>query len=840
MTSIQILAQGAAAWGKTEGIVTAGAVGIPVTLQCSRDWDGLRKIIKFRCGEVEYQFEVVEGTAITVPWDCLLEGRRLEIALDGWDSAGTLRIPTNWVCCAMVQPSGTQGTEPPAPPQLLTQQLLEWAESTQEQLNRLPDISETEKKLEDLRQEVTSQATGLQEKVQLASQAAREAATIAVAKAGGWDYADLPVTDAPKTAAFADGGEALMSGFPKYALLGQNLFPLEVGFNRSFPYNGITLHENGRVMHIDGAASARATVAVNKDSSPRLPLSGALQPGNTVILRTFLKGETVKNGIYVTLLFYDGEGKQISFKNLFCGENGSDVSARVTVPANAASFGIWWNVQSPGGETHNADVCAVLYDAAATIQAGTEDVPRDAAAVSFFPVPVSGFSYRVSVKDYIDRYGGGENALTFDALGYLTPEMFGAKGDYSTDDTAALNACLQAAAKRNLPVRGFKRYKTSEPISIAGRNMDVDINTIRYKGTDTAVTLEGWWNRVRIGRIYSDGIGLTIQSANDSTVYNQITLNDVISKEAHGIVVANGGNPIFQNQIQFARILGTGKAGTHGITYAGDGGSCAECTFTGGQISGYDYAVKLHSGNHKFYNIHVESNMEGGFWMIGGGCLICGDRHAESSRDGKYCFLKMTTDNTMHAVDVNGQYTSACRMPVNEIDLSEVCLTEGSEPIDNGHYFTLNCPISPGIYYQSNEHKTHYLSDGAKLWGGNIILNPTFQVYRKVTETVFDNRTNDQKLEPLPTTFEIGAENCQIYLHASYCFMGYSVFEVIQTESYQADFYDWRGTKIFSGADHGAGRFRLQHLITAEDGKGRYDGTGTQWVITRLGGEVTA
>ena len=840
MTSIQILAQGAAAWGKTEGIVTAGAVGIPVTLQCSRDWDGLRKIIKFRCGEVEYQFEVVEGTAITVPWDCLLEGRRLEIALDGWDSAGTLRIPTNWVCCAMVQPSGTQGTEPPAPPQLLTQQLLEWAESTQEQLDRLPDISETEKKLEDLRQNVASQAAGLQEKVQLASQAAREAATIAVAKAGGWDYADLPVTDAPKTAAFADGGEAPMSGFPQYALLGQNLFPLEVGFNRSFPYNGITLHENGRVMHIDGAASARATVAVNKDSSPRLPLSGALQPGNTVILRTFLKGETVKNGIYVTLLFYDGEGKQISFKNLFCGENGSDVSARVTVPANAASFGIWWNVQSPGGETHNADVCAVLYDAAAAIQAGTEDVPRDAAAVSFFPVPVSGFSYRVSIKDYIDRYGGGENALTFDALGYLTPEMFGAKGDYSTDDTAALNACLQAAAKRNLPVRGFKRYKTSEPISIAGRNMDVDINTIRYKGTDTAVTVEGWWNRVRIGRIYSDGIGLTIQSANDSTVYNQITLNDVISKEAHGIVVSNGGNPIFQNQIQFARILGTGKAGTHGITYAGDGGSCAECTFTGGQISGYDYAVKIHSGNHKFYNIHVESNMEGGFWIIGGGCLISGDRHAESSRDGKYCFLKMTTDNTMHAVDVNGQYTSACRMPVNEIDLSEVCLTEGSEPIDNGHYFTLNCPISPGIYYQSNEHKTHYLSDGAKLWGGNIILNPTFQVYRKVTEAVFDNRTNDQKLEPLPTTFEIGAENCQIYLHASYCFMGYAMFEVIQTESYQADFYDWRGTKIFSGADHGAGRFRLQHLITAEDGKGRYDGTGTQWVITRLGGEVTA
>ena len=85
--------------------------------------------------------------------------------------------------------------------------------------------------------------------------------------------------------------------------------------------------------------------------------------------------------------------------------------------------------------------------------------------------------------------------------------------------------------------------------------MDVDINTIRYKGTDTAVTVEGWWNRVRIGRIYSDGIGLTIQSANDSTVYNQITLNDVISKEAHGIVVANGGNPIFQTKFSLPGFL---------------------------------------------------------------------------------------------------------------------------------------------------------------------------------------------------------------------------------------------------------------------------------------------
>ena len=39
-----------------------------------------------------------------------------------------------------------------------------------------------------------------------AGAAAGEASTVPVAEAGGWDYAELPVTDAPKTAAFADGG----------------------------------------------------------------------------------------------------------------------------------------------------------------------------------------------------------------------------------------------------------------------------------------------------------------------------------------------------------------------------------------------------------------------------------------------------------------------------------------------------------------------------------------------------------------------------------------------------------------------------------------------------------
>lgn len=137
MTEIEIIAQGAAAWARTAGVVTAGAVGIPVTLRCSRDWDGLRVIVKIRCGEVLRQIEPVGAVPVTVPWDCLTAGRRLEIALDGWDSAGTLRIPTNWVSCALVQPSGAEGGGTPEPPELLTQKLLQWVDGAEGKLEAL-------------------------------------------------------------------------------------------------------------------------------------------------------------------------------------------------------------------------------------------------------------------------------------------------------------------------------------------------------------------------------------------------------------------------------------------------------------------------------------------------------------------------------------------------------------------------------------------------------------------------------------------------------------------------------------------------------------------------------
>lgn len=136
MTRICFMARGAAAWATVEGVVTAGAVGIPVELELGREWASLRKIVKFRCGSQERQVEAV-GSSVDVPWDCLMEGFRLEIALDGWDSAGTLRIPTVWVCCAVVRPSAAEGGDNPQPPALVMAELLRRMAQAEEKLEAL-------------------------------------------------------------------------------------------------------------------------------------------------------------------------------------------------------------------------------------------------------------------------------------------------------------------------------------------------------------------------------------------------------------------------------------------------------------------------------------------------------------------------------------------------------------------------------------------------------------------------------------------------------------------------------------------------------------------------------
>lgn len=107
----------AAASAHIEGKLTAGAVGVPIVVNISGEqWDGLAPKLIARCGDLAVPMVIAAGEA-TMPHECLIAGATPELAVDGWDDAGTMRIPTMWAKLGYVYNSAADANlTPPTPP----------------------------------------------------------------------------------------------------------------------------------------------------------------------------------------------------------------------------------------------------------------------------------------------------------------------------------------------------------------------------------------------------------------------------------------------------------------------------------------------------------------------------------------------------------------------------------------------------------------------------------------------------------------------------------------------------------------------------------------------------
>lgn len=122
MTSIKLTCQGAAARAEVSGVITAGLVGMPVTIECDGAWDGLLKTFVAMTAAGRQVVAITEGTA-TVPWEILIEGMRLFVGLEGRNEAGDIIIPTVWADCGRIKAS-TEGSHQGKPTPSEMEQLL--------------------------------------------------------------------------------------------------------------------------------------------------------------------------------------------------------------------------------------------------------------------------------------------------------------------------------------------------------------------------------------------------------------------------------------------------------------------------------------------------------------------------------------------------------------------------------------------------------------------------------------------------------------------------------------------------------------------------------------------
>lgn len=118
MTSIQLTLTGAQATAQVEGLLTAGMVGIPVSITCDESWDGLVKTLVCKSDTQVRRIYHVESTATVAPEVLVTDPfvrSALYLGVEGRDPEGNLVLPSTFAYCGVIRP-GAQGDCPDSVP----------------------------------------------------------------------------------------------------------------------------------------------------------------------------------------------------------------------------------------------------------------------------------------------------------------------------------------------------------------------------------------------------------------------------------------------------------------------------------------------------------------------------------------------------------------------------------------------------------------------------------------------------------------------------------------------------------------------------------------------------
>ena len=140
---------------------------------------------------------------------------------------------------------------------------------------------------------------------------------------------------------------------------------------------------------------------------------------------------------------------------------------------------------------------------------------------------------------------------------YVTPEMYGAKGDGVTDDSAAIQAAIDAAGRNAVIYLGRKAYATASTLTLTKNRLKfVCDGTIYYSGTEAAIKLEslGLANVDIYAIDAPNGTALLMDSTDGELGCNIVSvnyiLNSVIGVHLRGDGANGaGGHNIFYNKL---------------------------------------------------------------------------------------------------------------------------------------------------------------------------------------------------------------------------------------------------------------------------------------------------
>lgn len=646
----------------------------------------------------------------------------------------------------------------------------------------------------------------------------------------------------------------------------------------------------------DGFAFFNGTAASGDDGSQFIMNVDIPAGTYTFTIEPYLGNGEVTKGKNMHLdFYYDGNTSYTQDKRATIEAAGlANKSVNVTLTDHAYKIRLW---RSVGANTYDDyRLFYTLFPSDVTITDTQQTVASGATLEYTLPAQmavVDTMQHKSSVqsildtKEYIDTKvpkpasnpngnsgqilqsnGDGSTAwIDYSAdMGYITPEMYGAYGDGSHDDSAAIQACIAASqaginSNKCKAIRGFNKYRLGTGLIFHGREMDVFLNHIVYTPADgPVITISGAMCKFAFGDIRAENESGYDSTTGEGTLPSGIRLCTFVGGTGgmqdgcydldiscmymrtmgpciEYMATANTTNVVMYHRFHVPYLYSKYSDCIHigtGIQ------ALNELDFYGKVILapvGYGfYAEQV--GIVRLHQFCFEQNLKNAIGLksiLAGGPVIlqeCRCREledtqtaADHTRGKLYVFDGASTygifDEFGGSMDVTAIDVS------NALTLTQI-FAEMRNRLDNGAVSADQaCRALPGfdrVVYATfrNCQRTanaNMTTSGAMVpiargtvyaYYRNVAYKPDAEIYHLVDAdfTVALTDTNDYDYLT-PTVFDIGAAAVDIHLDASYCPIAINEFDLIQYADKKAKVYDRAGNLIFDGTNLGAGIYHF-------------------------------
>lgn len=329
------------------------------------------------------------------------------------------------------------------------------------------------------------------------------------------------------------------------------------------------------------------------------------------------------------------------------------------------------------------------------------------------------------------------NNLSNEIVHYITPEMYGAKGNGTTDDSAAIRRAIDEAGSDKIVYLAKKTYKISTGLEITHSNRTfICDGTLSYDGTGVAVLIGSKHINVDINRIDAvNGTAIKVDATPKYVNFNVIKVN-YISNSKIGIHLYTNGYSLCYNHFYNKEIVASEK----GIFVECDSSYMTENWWHLGRIYG-NPSKGIHLKNTG-RNVFCSGGIEG---ISDSGCAIYIENSEHNDFRGLRCSEYYGAKSIVFVGECTANIVELSRICLDEVDISALTLSSNADQFSN-------ILRSPKLIDSQSTWNTL----GNEAWVSyrrKITYNPNYKNFTvNANESTYPNRTIGQVGSDIPTT----------------------------------------------------------------------------------------